>query len=150
MKTSYIVGIVAVLVIVFGAWFFVSQNKPQVSPVTQTESVQTPVPVSVENKIASETAVAMEVKEIIVEGSPFKFMPAEIRVKKGQTVKVVFKNTAGMHDFVIDEFSVKTKVIKAKESETVEFVADKIGTFEYYCSVGEHRANGMKGNLIVE
>ena len=32
----------------------------------------------------------------------------------------------------------------------VEFTVDKTGTFEYYCSVGQHRANGMVGNLIVE
>ncbi len=32
----------------------------------------------------------------------------------------------------------------------VEFTADKKGTFEYYCSVGEHRVNGMKGKFIVE
>jgi plastocyanin len=29
-------------------------------------------------------------------------------------------------------------------------VADKKGTFEYYCSVGQHRALGMKGKLVVE
>jgi len=33
---------------------------------------------------------------------------------------------------------------------SVTFVADKTGTFEYYCSVGNHRAQGMVGKLIVE
>jgi plastocyanin len=35
-------------------------------------------------------------------------------------------------------------------STFIEFVANKKGKFEYYCSVGEHRAMGMKGNLVVE
>lgn len=149
MKTNYIVGIVAVVIVVFGLWFFTAGKKEQPASTTPvTESVQTPT--LEENKNASETAVVTDVKEITVEGSPFKFLPAEIKVKKGQTVKVVFKNMQGMHDFVVDEFSAKTKAIKAKESETVEFVADKTGTFEYYCSVGNHRSMGMKGNFIVE
>lgn len=33
---------------------------------------------------------------------------------------------------------------------SVTFVADTLGTFEYYCSVGNHRAQGMVGNLVVE
>lgn len=33
---------------------------------------------------------------------------------------------------------------------SVTFVADETGTFEYYCSVGNHRGQGMIGKLIVE
>lgn len=96
------------------------------------------------------TTPATIVKEFIVEGFNFKFSPSEIRVKKGDTVKIVFKNTGGFHDWVVDEFSAKTKALKAPEEETITFVADKAGTFEYYCSIGSHRQMGMKGNLIVE
>ena len=45
---------------------------------------------------------------------------------------------------------IKVVDTKSKTSAEVEFVASIAGTFEYYCSVGEHRAKGMKGNLIVE
>lgn len=90
------------------------------------------------------------VKEFTVEGANFKFTPALIKVKKGDTVRVTFKNTQGFHDFVIDEFDVKTNQIQANDEEEVEFVANKVGTFEYYCSVGEHREMGMVGKLIVE
>jgi plastocyanin len=85
-----------------------------------------------------------------VEGSQFKFTPNELKVKKGDTVEIVFKNSEGFHDWVLDEFNAKTKQISAGESETISFVADKTGTFEYYCSVGKHRQMGMVGNLIVE
>jgi len=56
----------------------------------------------------------------------------------------------GTHDFVIDEFNVATKMTKTGETDTVEFIADKAGVFEYYCSVGEHRKMGMVGTLTVE
>ena len=64
---------------------------------------------------------------------------------------VTLKNSEGFHDLVIDEFKVATPMLKtAGETAIIEFVVDKAGIFEYYCSVGTHRAMGMKGNLIVE
>jgi cytochrome c oxidase subunit II len=90
------------------------------------------------------------VKSFTVTSSSFKFSPTEIRVKQGDKVRVTLNNTNGMHDFVIDEFNVKTKVIQGAGSDVVEFTADKKGTFEYYCSVGNHRQMGMVGKLIVE
>ncbi|MFA6106175.1 MAG: cupredoxin domain-containing protein [Patescibacteria group bacterium] len=85
-----------------------------------------------------------------VEGKPFSFTPNEIRVKKGDRVRIVFSNVEGFHDWKIDEFNAATKKINAGETDTIEFIAGKTGTFEFYCSVGTHRQMGMKGNLIVE
>jgi len=89
-------------------------------------------------------------KTFTVKGSNFAFSPTEIKVKKGDKVKIIFQNTGGFHDFVIDELKVKTSQIQGGKSETLEFIADKTGTFEFYCSVGTHRQMGMKGSLIVE
>lgn len=91
-----------------------------------------------------------EVKEFKVSGSNFSFSLKEIKVKKGDKVKIVFTNNEGSHDLIIDELGVNIGQIQAGQSQTVEFTADKAGTFEYYCSVGQHRANGMFGQLIVE
>lgn len=91
-----------------------------------------------------------EVKTFEIEGKPYSFSINEIRVKKGDTVKIVFTNTQGFHDWVIEEFNARTNQTQAGQTETVLFVADKAGVFEYYCSVGDHRQKGMKGNLIVE
>ncbi len=90
------------------------------------------------------------VKEFTVQGSSFSFAPSTMRVNKGDLVRVTFKNQGGTHDWVIDEFNTRTNVLKSGESQTVEFVADKTGSFEYYCSVGTHRQMGMKGTLTVE
>lgn len=80
----------------------------------------------------------------------YYFVPNVIRVKKGDKVKIVLENKGGMHNFVLDEFNVMIDPIKMGETSTAEFVADKVGTFEYYCGVGSHRKMGQKGNLIVE
>lgn len=100
--------------------------------------------------IKGDASVTSKVKEFTVDGSNFKFAPNSITVKKGDTVKITLKNIAGFHDFKIDAFGVATKQIKEGETETVTFTADKAGSFEYYCSVGKHKAMGMVGTLTVQ
>ena len=56
----------------------------------------------------------------------------------------------GFHNFTVDEFNARTRQINAGETDTIQFTADKAGTFEYYCNVGNHREMGMVGKLIVE
>src|SRR3989344_2793385 len=80
------------------------------------------------------------VKEFIVKGSNYKFESATLNVKKGDRVKIILDNVEGFHDLKIDEFGVATKKINGGETDSIEFVADKVGTFEYYCSVGQHRS----------
>lgn len=103
-----------------------------------------------ENIIDTEVLPEETVKVVSVDGGAFYFNPNEIVVKKGNKVKVIFSNVEGMHDFAIDEFNVKTERINAGQTTTVEFTASEAGIFEYYCSVGDHRAKGMRGTLIVE
>ncbi len=114
---------------------------PTASPSTMMDETGTPSP--------SGSAKTGNVKEFTVTGSNYKFTPATLSVKKGDTVKITFTNSGGFHDFVIDEFNVKTKTIPDGQSETVQFVANKAGTFNYYCSVGNHRQMGMQGTLTV-
>ncbi|MBI2600429.1 cupredoxin domain-containing protein [Candidatus Daviesbacteria bacterium] len=90
------------------------------------------------------------VKTFEVEGRPFEFAPKEIRVNEGDRVRIVFRNTEGFHDWTLSGFNTKTKQINAGETDTIEFIADKKGTFEYFCSVGNHRQMGMVGQFIVE
>ncbi|MEK7557345.1 MAG: cupredoxin domain-containing protein [Patescibacteria group bacterium] len=110
-------------------------------------AVLSPVPVSP----SPPAAAAGTVKEFAVVASEFKFSVPEMRVKQGDTVRVTLTNGGAMpHDWRVDEFGAATKVISKGQTDTVEFVASKKGTFEYYCSVGQHRANGMVGKLVVE
>lgn len=74
----------------------------------------------------------------------------DLKVKVGDKVRIEFTSDAGFHDWVVDEFKAATKQVQTGGTTSVEFVVDKKGTFEYYCSVGKHRENGMVGKLIVE
>ncbi len=90
-----------------------------------------------------------ELKSFEVEGSNFKFTPNAIVVNEGDTVQISFNNVQGIHNFVIEGINVQTKTIQAGESEQVTFTAPKKGTYVFYCSVGNHRAMGMEGTLVV-
>lgn len=99
---------------------------------------------------ASGTSGKVVVKEFTIEGKNYSFSPNAITVKKGDTVTITLKNTGGIHDLIIEGYDVGTKRIQGGQSDTFQFLAGKAGTFEFYCSVGEHRAMGMKGTLVVE
>ena len=101
-----------------------------------------------QNSGADETA---EVKEFTIVGGNYYYTIDEIRVKRGNKVRITFSSEEGFHDLVLDEFNVATQRFRPGEGEeTVEFVADQAGEFEYYCSVGDHRSRGQVGKLIVE
>lgn len=87
-----------------------------------------------------------------VNSGMFWYAPNEIKVKQGDTVTIVFSNANGMHDFNLPDYGQKTKVIKAGETDSFTFTADKKGTFEYFCSVGNgyHRMKGQIGVLLVQ
>ena len=89
--------------------------------------------------------------QVDVTGSNFSFSESTIYVSLGDTVTVNFESTEWTHDWKVDEFDAATEVVTSADGVTsVTFVADTLGTFEYYCSVGNHRAQGMVGNLVVE
>ena len=159
MNSKVIMGVVIGLLLLGGIALVMSQNKaaaPTDTSETQITSVptqaaeQTDSQVSPTGNVEGDTAEVGAVKEFTVTGSAFKFAPATLTVNKGDTVRITFKNTGGTHDFVIDELGVKTQVINTGQEEVVEFVADTAGTFEYYCSVGNHRQMGMVGTLTVK
>jgi plastocyanin len=93
---------------------------------------------------------SMREVEVTVTARNFSYSMPEIRVQKGEKVRLTLNVEQGMHDWGVDEFGARTKVIQTGQTDTIEFVADRTGNFEYYCSVGTHRAMGMVGKLIVE
>ena len=165
MNKNIAMIVVGVLILLGGGAFLLAQNKSK-STVTPTPEVMqaqtTPEPTAMPS-MTMEPSGSMEasitpsgttgkkaVKEVTITGSNFKFDVPSITVKKGDVVTINFKNTEGFHDFVIDEFNVRTKIIPSGQTDTVQFTADKAGTFEFYCSVANHRQMGMKGSLIVQ
>lgn len=91
-----------------------------------------------------------ELQRFIITGKNFSFSETEMRVKKGDRVRVQLTSEDGYHDWVVDEFNAATGRVNTGETTAVEFTVDQVGEFEYYCSVGQHREFGMVGKLIVE
>jgi plastocyanin len=159
MNKGVMVAVGVALVLVAGAgWWYMNKygGSYGATGTTETMMAQPTSSVVVEEtatggaSMSKETTDEGKVRTIVVEGDKFRFNPAEIRVKQGETVRIVFKSIDMLHDFVIDEYELATNQLSAGDEEELEFVADEKGTFEYYCSVGQHRANGMVGKLIVE
>lgn len=135
--------ILVVVVVGLGAWYYFSNTSSEINmPITEE--------VVLENIAEEESSETANLKEFTVVGKNFSFLPATLTVKKGDRVKIILQNTGGVHDLTIDEFGVATKRINSGEQGVIEFTADQVGDFEYYCSVGEHRQMGMKGALTVE
>lgn len=124
-------------------------------PTKTTSPTPTPAPTATTTPTATTPPVTPVVNTpktvtFSVSGGSFFFTPNTMKVKKGDTVKIVFTNAGGMHNLILDAFGVATRTLSTGETQTVEFTADKSGSFEYYCGVGSHRAMGQKGTLTVE
>lgn len=160
MVNKTILIIVIVILVAGVGYYFMKANKTQQAMQTSTNTMTQDKGMNVKAGPTTATSpsqgVAMQqesnstVKTLTVEGKNFSFSPSTLNVNKGDKVTIIFKNSGGMHDFVIDAYNVKTKQIGSGEQDTVTFTADKAGNFEYYCSVGNHRAMGMTGKLTVK
>lgn len=136
--------------------------EPVVNPTPSSNEVV--VPETDANAPAEVAAVAETVsftlETVLENGFAFKGVGGEIdgvlnpelRVPAGVTVEITVVNGDGMqHNLTIDSFGVKTPDFMEQGSEqTLSFVANQGGDFEYYCGIAGHKQAGMFGRLIVE
>ncbi len=138
-----------------------TSEQEAVIPVTvtpETAPVAAEIPASGTDEEETIAAVAnsgvetsTNVKEITMEMSNWKISMAPVTVKKGDTIKLTIKVAEGRHGFDMPAFDVKTGELGAGEEKTVTFVADKTGSFDYFCNVPcgtGHKE--MRGKLVVE
>ena len=98
----------------------------------------------------SPSAAQGSVKEFTMIAKKWAFEPSEIRVSKGDIVKLKIKSVDVEHGFKLPDFGVDANLQPGQEV-TVEFTADKAGTFTFSCNVfcGSGHSE-MEGTLIVE
>lgn len=161
MQKGIIIGLVLVLAvaIIGGGIWLASRSQtapstampvPETTNTNQEETIVTPTETTLPVDRTTTTTAAGKIVEVVINASNFKFAPTKIEVNKGDTVKLTLKSAGSSHDFVIDELEVATSELGDGEEEEIEFVAEKVGTFEFYCSVGNHRKMGMVGSLVVK
>ena len=127
-----------------------------------SDSTDTPEPASevevdassdTETEVSTDTNADEDGNSVVFDltGVNYAFSETRLVVQKGDEVTVNFTSESGFHDWVVDEFDVATAKVQPSDGVTsVTFTADQAGEFEYYCSVGTHRAQGMIGTLVVE
>lgn len=106
---------------------------------------------------------------ITIEAKNVEFVPDNITIPAGKTVKLVLHNSdkGTEHDLASDDLIVAMMqggghggsmpgmssklAVHTKEGETssVIFKADKPGTYNIYCTVPGHKAAGMVGTITV-
>ncbi len=121
MKKSLILVIVLVIVVIGGFFIYRSSS-------------------------ASSTNISSDgnTKTITLDASRWQYSPNSVTVNKGDHVKIIINNKDTIHGISIPDYGING-------IDSVEFIADKVGTFEFYCPTmcGEgHR--DMKGTLIVQ
>ncbi len=88
-------------------------------------------------------APADTIREIKVDAYSFGYNPDTITVSKGERIKITINNLDVLHGMRIPDYDIKGV-------ENLDFVANKTGSFPWYCEIpcGEgHTA--MKGKLVV-
>jgi len=133
-----LIVILAVAVIAGVYFMFGSQNSTQ-----QTQQTSEAAQSSTVSAGASSSSANVSARTITIDASRWQFSPNVIQVKQGEHVKIVVNNQDTTHGISIPEYGVQSL-------DSVEFTADKAGTFAFHCPTfcGEgHRE--MTGTIVV-
>lgn len=141
---TLIIGLVIVVVVV-GYFAFGRGGYQAPAPATTEVGKQAP---DTREEVPAEEA---EVREITVEGDQYSFSPSSITVRSGERVKLTFNNVGSLpHNLTVEGLGIATRTIGAGQSDSIEFTVEEGGTYATFCSVGNHRAQGMEGKLVIE
>ena len=99
----------------------------------------------------SETSTSTgQVKEFTMTAQRYSFTPGDLTVNKGDTVILHITSIDVNHGIAIPQFGVSQELPVGQE-ETVKFIADKAGTYTFFCNVYCGPGHGsMTGTLTVQ
>lgn|SRR3989338_1497034 len=102
-----------------------------------------------ENQGSAKDPLQGVVKEFKITAKQFAFDPTTIEVNKGDNVRLIVTSIDVPHGIAIPEYGINERLDVGKPA-TIEFKADKEGTFNSFCSVfcGSGHSN-MNGKIIV-
>lgn len=83
----------------------------------------------------------------------YSFNPNFIKARPGQKLNIKLYSEYGYHNFVIEELGIHSKNISTGESTMVEVIipidAQLNKTYEFYCSIGDHKDRQMLGSIQI-
>jgi hypothetical protein len=88
-------------------------------------------------------------REFTIRASDYRFSPDRIEVTQDDLVKLTVQSVDVAYSFTIDEYRLARRV-PAGGSTTIEFRADRAGTFPFYSNMtNDGRHASMRGQLVV-
>lgn len=136
MKIKLFVALLSVLVLLTAC------TPQQPNNNSNNNSTSTPTPTVSDSDI-----------DFTIEASDFQFSLEEIEVNAGDTVTIRLVGINGTHNFVIDDLNVNSDFVSGGSDTIIQFTVPASASgqsFEYYCSLSNHHALGMKGTLVVK
>jgi len=151
-KTVVIIG--AVIIFAGAGVYALTANSDDDSSVSQTPntSQSEAVTATPANNAEKQDMIENSDQTIDIVMSNFEYSQDTITASPGDIVTVNLSVASGSHDFVIDELNVQSEVIGRSGTDTITFTVpeDAAGqTYSFYCSIGNHRAQGMEGELVI-
>jgi len=124
-----------------------TETTPPVEDVDPIQEV-TPDPV-VDPEPEIEEVPQPVVQSFNMTAKQWSFSPSTITVNVGDTVRLSIFSEDVTHGFALSQFGVSAR-LEPQKTVVVEFIADKAGTYTFFCSVSCGSGHSsMKGTLIV-
>lgn len=97
--------------------------------------------------LASAAGARAETVELVASSEGFR--PKVVNVRKGDAVRLSLSSADGEHCFALDAWRIEKRV-RAGKATVVDFVAEKTGTFPFYCCLESGAAAEREhGRLVV-
>ena len=93
-------------------------------------------------------------RTVTISGGPgIEYNTSEVNVEAGETVRFIYTHEGGRHDLVLEENGQRvagTEVLTTEGATgSFTYTFEEGGNYQFYCSVGTHRAQGMEGNIVL-
>lgn len=87
-------------------------------------------------------------RDVAVTAQDFRFSPDKIEVTQDDLVRITVTSRDVAYSITIDEYRLSRRV-PAGGSTTLEFRADRTGTFTFYSNMSDARHESARGALVV-
>jgi len=155
-KGNIFIIVIIVLVVLIGGFFVFkggfnsSSNNGAQDIIALEEESSLEIEIIPETEETKETEEVPAAKEFNVIAKQWDFSPRTITVDEGDTVILNIESIDVNHGFVLSTFGI-SEFLSSGNTVKVEFIADKKGTFSFFCNVQCGSGHGsMRGTLVVQ
>lgn len=145
----FIIATFVLIVLIGGFFFFNNIDSSSSNPIEITKEKSNSQE-ETDNKIPNNQQASTETKEFDVIAKQWDFSPNTITVNEGDNVILNIESIDVNHGFALTTFGI-SEFLSPGNTVKVEFVADKTGTFSFFCNVSCGSGHGgMRGTLVVQ